>query len=281
MVRFFTAFSGKIVSPQKASRFEIDLLPVLSGLRDSIKKEIKMKALQWLVFGAVAAICPPAVAEFKEIGGLVPDANEYEIIYKINPLDVAKGYSVNRAKELTGKLTKIGYYLKLTDKDGKVSRVFVAMDPFTDDLSKVGVPTATSGVFQNYVNNLEVYSDSGPVKLGSGVKTGKFKKGNIEFWVTDYGNKNSQNIPGATTAFDFGDQPCKDGNYGSMQVHNYLEEETVFAVNNWLARNNADIGIGNASDWWTVHGGNPDWTFTGSGKFYKDAELCVVGRFAK
>ena len=212
-----------------------------------------------------------AEAEVAELTGLVPGTSDYELIYKLNPLDYgSKGYQVDNGDRYSGTLKRVGYLLKLTDKQGDMTWVFVSMDPFSQDLNEVGVPNAGSGVVQTYVNNLEVTGDS------PAVKNGTFEKGNIEFWPNNYGGTNVQEIPGATDDFDFGDAAADPVNgYGSMQVHNYLEKQTVMAFNRLHSDTTCDLGMGNN----TTKEGKPDWTFSSSGKNYENAELLVVGRF--
>ena len=57
-----------------------------------------------------------------------------------------------------------------------------------------------------------------------------------------------------------------------MQIHNFMEKQTVFAYNNFF-RPLKDIGIGNSSS------GQPDWTFSNSSKNYKKALLKVYAEF--
>ena len=221
---------------------------------------------------AVAALTASSLsAEVPELTQLVPAATGYELIYKLNPMEYGgNGYQVDNGESYSGTLKRIGYLLKLTDKQGKMTWTFVSMDPFSQDLNQVGVPNTGSGVVQMYVNNLEVFGNS------PNIKNGKFEKGNIEFWSNNYSGGNAKKIPGATGSFDFGDtatQPV-DG-YGSMQVHNYLQKQTVFAFNKLKGGNQCDLGIGNN----TAKGGQPDWTFSSSAKNYKSAELYVVGKF--
>ena len=79
------------------------------------------------------------------------------------------------------------------------------------------------------------------------VKNGTFADGNIEFWAANYAQPNEKAIPGASNdVFDFGDRRQDPANgYGSMQVHNYLEKQTVFAFNNFQGGSRCDLGIGN------------------------------------
>ncbi len=223
------------------------------------------------IAASVLTLAATLKAEVPELLELVPDAKGYELIYKFNPTEyAANGYLVDNGESYAGTLKRVGYLLKLTDNQDKLTWAFAAMDPFSQNLNQVGVPNSGSGIIQTYVNNLEVCSNTPEVK------TGKFEKGNIEFWPNNYSGENAKNIPGATNAFDFGDsagQPVIG--YGSMQVHNYLEKQTILAFNNILSNKNCDLGIGNN----IAKSGQPDWTFTSSGKNFKTAEMLVVGQF--
>ena len=226
-----------------------------------------MKVFRWMMTAALLGGVA-AQAEVPELTALVPEAKDYELIGKLNPLTWEKnGYIIDRAEALSGDLRRIGYLLKLTAKYGKESWVFTSMDAFTAKPALAGVPSPASPVFQTYVNNLEVFSNV------AGVKTGRFEKGNVEIWGRNHSGRNAKNIPGATDKCDFGDQVMPNGNYGSFQVHNYLEKQTVFAFNKFTANEACDLGIGNSPS------GNPDWTFTGTGRNYRNAELFVVGKF--
>jgi cephalosporin-C deacetylase-like acetyl esterase len=237
-----------------------------------------MRFVKWLsalvILGSLAA-----QAEVPELTALVPGATGYELIAKVNPLEwSSRGCVVDRAEQLGGDLKRVGYLLKLTDQKDRLSWVFVAMDPFTPEISKLGVPTPGSDVFQDYVTNLEVASNV------ASLKTGSFPKGNVEVWGCNYGGTNTKKIPGANGGLDFGDAPDANnkGSYGSLQIHNYLEKQVVFSFSNFNAGGTCDLGIGNNTEFPARHGGsqtpNPDWTFSGSGKSYKSAELYIVGR---
>ena len=70
----------------------------------------------------------------------------------------------------------------------------------------------------------------------------------MEFWPGNYAAPNQQQIPGATGQYDFGD--AGDGQipgYGSMQIHNWKEKQTAFAINHWGSAGALDIGIGNST----------------------------------
>lgn len=226
-----------------------------------------MRRFRWMMAAALLGAFTLR-AEVPELLQLVPEAKGYELIAKLNPLKWgADGYIVDYSPGISGEIKRVGYLLKLTGKDGKKCWVFTAMDPFAKEVAQTVVPTQNAPVQQVYVTNLEV---AGNV---DGLKTGTFEKGNIEFWGKNYGPHNAKNIPGATDKFDFGDAVSGSGSYGSMQVHNYLEKQTVFAFNHLTQNANCDLGIGNNN------GEHPDWTFSQSGKTYKDAELYIVGKF--
>jgi sialate O-acetylesterase len=141
------------------------------------------------------------------------------------------------------------------------------MDPFTQELGKIGVPTAASGAcFAQNVDNLLVLSNV------AGIHTGRHAHGNIEFWASNYGMENQAHVKnGKGNLYDIGDGGFSVGNigYGSMQIHLFEHSQTVFAYNNFAAGTDSDFGVGNSN---TEH---PDWTFSHSLKNYKEATLYV------
>jgi len=101
------------------------------------------------------------------------------------------------------------------------------------------------------VTNLVVTSDF------SGVKTGSYALGRIEFWPYNYGQGNTGLAPfGNDSLYDFDDSPaiCADC-YGSYQVHNLTDTQTIMAWNKHGFNQGQDLGLGSQST------GNPDWTF--------------------
>jgi sialate O-acetylesterase len=211
-------------------------------------------------------------------GGEEPDflsvatvEEDFQLVYDLDLGNLGKEfqYDVDRSSEV-GAFDRIGYLLELDSEQGGEQKVFVAMDAFTDDAGKIGVPTVASGAsFQQPVQSMEVFSNVSGLTKGL-----RIQSGNIEFWPNNYGPGNGANVPGASSGvFDFGDDPGPpvDG-YGSMQVHNGAAKETVFAVNHWGAGSNADIGIGNSS------GPHPDWTFSGNAARYSSKRLRVYVR---
>ena len=202
----------------------------------------------------------------------VDEYEDYTMVYSMNiPSAVAYNstaviYSTdNSAKIPDGSFSRTAYYIELL-KDGEdLQYLWVSMDSFATDASLIGIPVPSMGAYyQQYVNNLKIYSNVGTVT------TGTSPNGNIEFWPTNYGRENTTGIPGASeTTYDFGDTKTP-GTYGCMQLHNYLAGETLFAFNNWGGSGgDVCLGIGNNPS------GNPDWTFMNNGASYTVKTLQV------
>lgn len=183
---------------------------------------------------------------------------------KGNPL-----YEMDKSVNFTGKkAARIVYFLRLTDSQNGVRRIFVSMKSFTGDVREAGIPRMSpQKTFQVEIADLHIKSDV------PGVENGIFGKGNLEFSSTNYMPNNKQKIPGAGgKTFDFGDWMAPHGDYGSMQIHNPAKKQTVMAINNWKSKQNADLGIGNNPS------GNPDWTFTHNAKKYQAATLLILDK---
>ena len=101
------------------------------------------------------------------------------------------------------------------------------------------------------LTNLVVTSDY------SGVKTGSYALGRIEFWPNCYGTGNTGYAPyGNDGLYDWDDQPNGgSGCYGSYQVHNLTDTQTIMAWNDHSPGRTADLGLGSSPS------GHPDWTF--------------------
>lgn len=201
----------------------------------------------------------------------VPEAKEYQLVYD---LDLAKigeaiAYAADNRSKITTPFDRIAYFLELTS-GGDTKYVYVSMDAFTDDLGKIGVPTAASGArFQQKVANLNVLSNVKGIVSGTGLQGG-----NLEFWPNNYSPDNTAKVPNASAqVYDFGDAPGDPvAGYGSMQVHNYEAKQTLFALNHWTAGTSADLGIGNQP------ANSPDWTFANNAASYQAKRLRVLVR---
>jgi sialate O-acetylesterase len=181
------------------------------------------------------------------------------------------GYLVDNSPSFRNlKLKRLIYVVELLDNNANETWAVIAMDAFTDDVSKAGIPVQCTGVRYGIpVTNLTVYSNA------ANLKTGNIPRGNIEFWGCDYLPVNGYDVHGADPAvYDFGDVTVNPGTagYGSMQIHNFADKQVIFAYNNFYTGNN-DIGIGNAP------GSHTDWTFSRSGQNYSRAILRIFAEF--
>ena len=107
--------------------------------------------------------------------------------------------------------------------------------------------------FEKNLTNLVVTSDY------SGVRTGSYTLGRIEFWSNCYGTGRYGDAPyGNNGLYDWDDAPDANlGCYGSYQVHNLTDTQTIMAWNRHGQGETADLGLGSNPS------GNPDWTFAG------------------
>lgn len=207
--------------------------------------------------------------ELPEFINQLPIGKEYQLVYD---LDLSKlgsdiRYDVDNSSSVAA-FDRVGYLLEL-NSGGSEDKLFVSMDSFTTDVKQIGIPTVASGArFQQPVTALDVYSTTSAVSVGTGLS------GNMEFWPSNYSPQNDGGVQGASgQVYDFGDAPAgRTAGYGSMQIHNTAARQTLFAINNWNAAANADIGIGNSS------GDTRDWTFTGSASNYSAKRLRVYVR---
>jgi len=176
------------------------------------------------------------------------------------------GYSFDRTAD-AGTFSRVAYALELERTDGTVDWVVAAMDAFTPDASKLGVPCAKGTCFQQAVAQLVVRSNIASVAEGAR------GDGIIEFFSTNYSKRGRlDGFSGDDNTYDFNDTPnaSPDPGYGSMQVHDAGRGATVFAYNRFNG-GVADIGIGQNPD-----GENPDWTFMGNADLYKSRRLTVL-----
>ena len=209
----------------------------------------------------------------------VSESKDYQLLYA---LDLAKAkrdiaYDVDRCSQIAGPIDRVAYFLELRKQGEPTQWVYVSMDAFTTELAKLGVPTpASKAKFQTQAAHMNVLSSDPRIMAGNGLA------GNIEFFPHNYGPFNAAKFPNASDAvWDFGDQIAdpEDG-YGSMQVHNYVAKQTIFAFNNWKSGPGADLGIGN-SDPRSSGGRTLDWTFNANASQYVVKQLKVLVRLKK
>ncbi|NOY79847.1 MAG: sialate O-acetylesterase [Kiritimatiellaeota bacterium] len=217
------------------------------------------------------------IPKFEVFAKYLPEeAKTYRVVYAFDPLKarLTAGntqfvYEQDHSAEIKGPFRKVAYFLALQDRKGKVTYAFVSMDPFTQDVRRIGVPAKATGArFQVKVSNATVKSNA------PGVAVGEYPEGcNIEFWDCNYGPGNEAKIPNADDKlFDFGDRmgPEKSPGYGCMQIHNWKAKQSIICFNRFGSGGSNDVGIGNSP------GKTRDWTFTASAREYARGEFKVL-----
>ncbi len=210
-----------------------------------------------------------------------PETADFQLVYALDIPSASPSWNINGTpynidnRWHIGAFDRIAYYLELVTTTGATNWIYVAMDPFTTDVHKIGVPDMIAGgVFQKAVSNLTVYSNV------SGITTGTtFTAGNIEFWPFDYSATTNSSVVvtnASNSLFDWGDTityTTGTSGYGSMQVHNPYASQVLFALNRWGGNQSGNIvcvGIGNNPS------GNPDWTHSSSATNYTSRTLYVM-----
>jgi|GEM_PF-609792 len=210
-------------------------------------------------------------------GGLyqnVPEAAAWTLAYALdipvsgNFNSTGVPYAVDNGFGVTN-FTRVAYYLELATNGGPTNWIWVAMDPFSPDARRLGVPTRLGNdVFQQPVANLTVYSSVPGIEAGTNLAGGY-----IEFWPWNYTQANALNVPNASGAvFDWGDTVSTGtGNYGSMQIHNTAARQVLLAMNNF-GGNGGDICLGIGNNTSTA---DPDWTHVRNAATYVHKKLMV------
>ncbi len=226
------------------------------------------------VTAPVAVTMPAAAPEAAPAAVHIPEMDGYRIVYRLNiPADANYAdskplYAIDQSSD-SAPFSKIAYCLELQKDGEKVQYAFVSMDAFTDELTMIGIPDVSSNArFMQQVNNLTVRSNVNGIQAVT-----NSDGGNIEFWPGNYNPINENQIPGASDKlWDFGDKPReKIPGYGCMQVHNWKEKQTIFAINRWGTAGTVDIGIGNSST-----AKSTDWTLAANAGNYTLRRLTVL-----
>ena len=149
---------------------------------------------------------------------------------------------------------KIGYRMEVTynGTDYYAEIFFDAWDGIT--LSSLLFPTVLNGnVIQVTVDNMSVTSNY-PTVINTSSTTGR-----LEIWPYNYSTSANSGIGGSSLKYDFDDTHTGTSSYGSMQIHNLTDAQTVIAWNRH-GSSNPDIGLGNNPNL----SGHSDWTFSGA-----------------
>ena len=185
----------------------------------------------------------------------------------LNTLNNTIHYSIDQSDDISD-FDRVGYLVELESSAYGNQALFVSMDAFTDDIKKIAIPQFSADAsFQQSVENVESYSTV-PSLIHKSIE------GNIEFWSNNYAPNNTSKVPGASDSlYDIGDSIAEPINgYGSMQVHNTKDKQTLFALNHWRMGQAADLGIGNSP------GATRDWTFTKNAGAYSSKRLRIYVR---
>ncbi|MGL4340110.1 MAG: sialate O-acetylesterase [Rhodoglobus sp.] len=185
-------------------------------------------------------------------------------------------YSFNDTAAVAQGFDRIGYCLELGNAT-KNDWAWAAMEPFTQDSSRLGIPTQSDAIVRQRVNDLDVASNL------SNVPTGTKMTGYLEMWPHAYGPTASGQISHTwSSIFDADDRPSSGtGLYGSFQIHRVGmtptstdKAKTIMAVNGFTAGDVMDVGIG------TPGGPNPDSTGVKNAAKYTKRQLTVYARAA-
>ena len=259
------------------------------------------KQLGWLSAAVLLGLGSSARADvFTNVPS--SELNGYQLVYQMaiptnspgwnttGMLTGASGYSVNNSASIpNGSFSRIGYYFELggaTATGLPNGWVFVSFDAagFTNQASKIGIPSTTSGEFyQQNLSNMNIYSNVPGIVTGTNITTG-----NIEFWPSNYTQANTRAaanggpVPNASTStYDFGDGGADlTAGHGSMQIHNYDVDgagpgttgQTLFGYSAWGASRTSELGIGNNPN----TGQAPDWTLTGNAASWTTKNLQIL-----
>jgi len=224
----------------------------------------------------------------------VAERSDYELVYKFTPAasgswvgTIGPSYIMDETRFRDFAFDRVAYALRIRSSDGKTNQwVWASMGAFTDDVTKLGVACERrQNTWQCYVDDLRVQHGWSGV-MEPILTDGTYPRGNIEFFMGNYGGANSMNIPGASGSVnDFGDSnsnPTSGNKYNCLQVHSYMARETVLAVNALGGGYDTNgvkqavtpgMGIGN-----NVANTHPDWTFIYNASKYTTRDLYIFVR---
>jgi hypothetical protein len=206
------------------------------------------------------------------------EASDYTLLYELDIGTIDNynsngiNYDVDNSDNIDFTFDRVAYHLELQRPGEERIFVYVSFPSLSVSLEDIGVPHIGTGVvFQQLIEDMYVESNHPSLSGMSNIDTGV-----IEFWPSNYEEINSISVPGASDSlFDFGDKPVNNNaGYGSMQIHDYASEQTLFSYNRWGYDDIGDLGIGNNPD----SSGHPDWTFTLSADDYILSTLRVLVR---
>ena len=190
---------------------------------------------------------------------------------RANYLNRTPPYSLDRTAEIGSNFDRVGYCLELGGQ-----WVWTAMEPFSTDARRIGLPTRPGELVRQRVGDLEVRSNVAGVTQGAG------QTGYLEMWPNQYAQTASAQVANAsTTTFDADDSPTTPLGYGSFQVSQVgptrpstVPAKPVLAINTFTQSDTSALSLGIG----TNPNGQPDWTFAGNAAQYPQRRLTAFVR---
>ena len=211
-----------------------------------------------------ATACDAAAAGFTPVLQL-------DLPEQANYLNTTPPYSLDRTAEIGSNFDRVGYCLEL---DGQW--VWTAMEPFSTDARRIGLPTRPGEIVRQRVGDLDVRSNVPGVTEGTG------QSGYLEMWPNQYAKTASAQVANASaTSYDADDSPTTPLGYGSFQVSQVgptrpstVPAKPVLAINTFTQSDTSllSLGIGARPT------ADPDWTFAGNAAQYTQRRLTAYVR---
>jgi hypothetical protein len=192
-----------------------------------------------------------------------------------NWLNKTPPYSLDRTAEVGSKFDRVGYCLELNGPDGP-QWVWTAMEPFTNDARRLGLPTHPGELVRQRVGDLDVSSNVPGVTNGTG------QTGYLEMWPNQYAQTVSSQVANASPlTYDADDNPNSRLGYGSFQIHQIgatrpsdVAAKQVLSINTFAESDTSVLSLGIG----TNTGGQPDWTFANNANRYTQRKLTAYVR---
>lgn len=194
---------------------------------------------------------------------------------RANYLNTTPPYSLDRTADVGSNFDRVGYCLELNGPDGP-QWAWTAMEPFTNDARRIGLPTRPGELIRQRVGDLDVLSNVPGVTNGTG------QTGYLEMWPNQYQESASTQVANASPiTYDVDDNPTATLGYGSFQVSQIgatrpsdLAAKQVISVNTFTESTNNPLSLGIG----TNLGGQPDWTFANNASRYSQRKLTAFVR---
>ena len=113
-----------------------------------------------------AAAAPDATSCDAYTAGFIPVLG-LDVPSQANWLNQTPPYDLDRTDEVAGGFDRIGYCVELDGPNGP-QWVWAAMEPYTADVSRIGVPTRFGQITRQRVGDVEVRSNVSGVTPGPG-----------------------------------------------------------------------------------------------------------------